>query len=149
MSEKMILKLVPESEAQEQRKRRSRLPVVIIGLVLLSLMIGVGLGKSLWPVMPDDLTPTEAARILQMSKGYAGYTLVKEDGGNGQVGHAIFCPTCATEIAMVNVSFLPPAPPEPGSRMAILMNLAKYATAPAVAKTKKPATAPAPVVTVQ
>lgn len=93
--------------------------------------------------MPEKLSPSEAARILQMQKGYAGYTLIKEDGGNGQVGHAIFCPNCATEIAMVNVSFLAPAPPEPGSRMAILLDLARTATATAKTTTpKRTATAP-------
>lgn len=84
-----------------------------------------------------------------MQKGYAGYSLIKDDHIEGSsLGHALFCPSCGNEIATVYVNFLPPAPPRPGSRLAILTSLAADAQAAAPKKRRGPET-PTPVVAVR
>lgn len=117
-----------------------------LAVVLIATVVGVSLGKALWPKMPENLTPAEASRILQMQKGHAGYSLVKSDTDGSSLGHAMFCPTCGNEVATVYVNFLPPAPPQVGSRLALMTDLAQAALANAAPSKQRAPTQPTPVV---
>ena len=112
-------------------------------VILIAAAGGISLGKMLWPKMPENLTPAEAARILQMQKGHAGYSLVKNDMTDGaSLAHSMFCPSCGNEIATVYVNFLPPAPPQIGSRLALMTDLAQTALANAAPPKKRAPTQP-------
>ena len=96
----------------------------------------------------EKLSIADAARLLQMQKGYACYSLIKNDAAEGgTIGHAIFCPNCGNEIANMYVNFLPPREPDPGSRLAIMTSIARSAidAKAAVAKKREPRP-PQPVV---
>jgi len=111
-------------EKQERKARRSGRLLLLLSVVVASLLT-----HYLLPRRVERLNPAEAARILQMQKGFAGYSLIKDgpDAEGSAIGHALFCPSCGGEVATVYVNFLPPAPPQLGSRLAILADLARPA----------------------
>jgi len=127
MAEKLVIQLVPENATQEQTKSKTRY-VVIVMLLLGGFLGGLGaeVKNYIWPKLPDDLTPIEAARVLKGQQGFAGYSLIKTDGDAG-LGHDIFCPSCGNPIAEVRVTFLGERDPQPGSRMALLADFARRA----------------------
>ena len=140
MADRLVVQLVEESAIQEKSKPKKHYAVIVMLLVGGFLGgLGAGIKNSIWPRLPDSLTPIEAARILKGQQGFAGYSLIKTEGGDGGLGHDIYCPYCGNPIAEVRVSFLSEREPKPGSRMAILTDLARPAIA-ATAKRNQPTT---------
>lgn len=73
-----------------------------------------------------------------MQQGFAGYSLIRTEGDQTTLGHDVYCPSCGNPIAEVRVSFLGARDPQPGSKLAILSDLARPAMAKEVAKKNLP-----------